>query len=140
MRTIRRIQVAAAVAAGLLTVTAGTASAHHCYKEHWAEAAHENHLRGNTPWVPLSDLGVMYLIPPELQADCAWTADAAVADFMAAHGMPQEPLIHTKATVGSGAYYKKGQAPGPFGYLDDADFMELDVLLGGYLAECAGEG
>lgn len=134
----RTISVGGGLAAALLLVSAGTASAHHCYKS-WSEAAYEHHLAGGTAWVPLSTLGEMFLIPPELQADCGWAADAAVADFMAARGMEQEPLIHSKATTGSGAYYKKGHQPGPFSYLEDADFMELDGYLSGYLAECVAD-
>lgn len=55
---------------------------------------------------------------------------------MAARGLTQEPLIHIKATVGSGAYYKKGHAPQPFSYLSEADFGELTVSLMGRLDGC----
>jgi hypothetical protein len=138
MRMSHRIRYAAALAAVGLVTSAGTASAHHCYKDQWADAAYQHHLNGGTAWVSLSDLGAMFLIPEELQAECGWVADAAVADWMEMNDMTQEPLIHSKATIGSGAFYKKGMAPKPFSYLSDAQFEELGGMLFGYLAECAG--
>ena len=110
MRTTTRRMLGAAAAAAFLVTSAGTASAHHCYKEQWNAAAYENHLRGNTAWMPLSDMAVEFVLAPMgLAEQCAWAADAAVEDYMAAMGMTQEPLIHSKATIGSGAYYKKGK-------------------------------
>ncbi len=126
-------------AASVAILVAGTtaASAHHCYKDDWMAAAYEHLSQGGTPWVPVSDLGVQFIIPPELQADCGYVADLAVADYMEAHGLEQEPLIHGRATVGGGALYNAGKEPKPFSYLDDDDFGELTVTLLGYLEECA---
>lgn len=126
----------AAASTVILMGTATMASAHHCYKDQWSDAAYQNHLAGGSAWMPLSDLGAMFLIPPELQEDCGWVADVAVADFMAQEGLTQEPLIHSKAVTGSGAY-AKGKAPKPFSYLDEAQFGALTESLLGYLAECA---
>ena len=78
----------------------------------WTDRFYSYSPAGTTPGVSLSDLGRMFLIPPELQEPCGWAADKAVEDFMAARGMTQEPLIHSKATIGSGTY-RKGHAPKP---------------------------
>ncbi|SDS30297.1 hypothetical protein [Agrococcus carbonis] len=134
----RRGTAAVALAVVLTMVGATAASAHHCYRDQWAGAAYQHHLRGGTPWVPLSDLGVMFAVPPHLQADCAWVADEVVADFMAENGMTQEPLIHAKATVGGGAAHQ-GREPRPFSYLTEAQFGSLTVdLLAGVEACAAG--
>ena len=136
MRMTQRLRYSAALAAVGLVTSAGAASAHHCYKDRWADAAYQHHLAGGTAWVSLSDLGAQFLVPPELQEECGWVADAAVADWMQARKLTQEPLIHSKATVGGGAH-AKGNTPKPFSYLSDAEFEELGGLLFGYLAECA---
>jgi hypothetical protein len=139
MRTTTRRMLGAAAAAAFLVTSAGTASAHHCYKEQWNAAAYENHLRGNTAWMPLSDMAVEFVLAPMgLAEQCAWAADAAVEDYMAAMGMTQEPLIHSKATIGSGAYYKKGKAPGRIAYLEDADFAVLEGALMTHVEACLG--
>jgi hypothetical protein len=138
MRMSHRIRYAAALAALGLVTSAGAASAHHCYKDQWADAAYEHHRAGGTAWVSLSDLGEMFLVPPELQADCGWVADAAVADWMQARDMTQEPLIHSRATIGGGAA-AKGKAPKPISYISDGDFEELGGILFGYLATCEAE-
>lgn len=135
MRTSRRISLVAATTTVLLAVGATSASAHHCYKDQWADAAYAHHAAGGTPWVPISDMGVMFLVPPELQEQCGWVGDAATADFMAARGLTQEPLIHSKATVGSGAA-GKGKDVKPFSYLSEDDFGELTMSLMGYLETC----
>lgn len=139
MRMSSRIRYAAALAAVGLVTSAGAASAHHCYKDQWADAAYQHHLAGGTAWVSLSDLGTMFLVPPELQEDCAWVVDEVVADWMEANGMSQEPLIHSKATVGGGAFYHKGMAPGPFEYLGDEEFMMLEMGVEAGLAACVAE-
>lgn len=138
MRMSHRIRYAAALAAVGLVTSAGTASAHHCYKDQWADAAYQHHLNGGTAWITLSDLGTMFLVPPELQAECGWVVDDVVADWMADKGMSQEPLIHSRATVGGGAFYHKGKAPGPFEYLGDEDFMMLEAEVMAGLELCAG--
>lgn len=132
-----RATATVALALTLTIVGATAASAHHCYKDDWADAAYQHHAQGGTAWVTLSDLGTMFLIPPELQEQCGYVADDAVADFMAAHGLTQEPLIHSQATVGSGAAYQ-GRGSMPFSYLSDADFEELSISLLTGLAACAG--
>lgn len=132
------LSIGAGIAAALILASTGTASAHHCYKQDWADAAYQHHRAGGTAWVSLSDLGRQFMVPEELQEACGWVADEAVADFMAIKGLEQEPLIHSKATTGSGAY-AKGRAPAPFSYLEEADFELLRGLLFGYLSECAGE-
>lgn len=138
-RTLRRTIVLATAVTGIAALSAATASAHHCYKEEWQEAAHSALQKNSTAWVSLSDLGRMFLIPPELQEQCGHTADEAVSVFMAERGMAQEPMIHSKATTGNGAFYKKGMEPRPFNYLSEADFEDLTVTLSMLLDECAGE-
>jgi len=128
----------AAASAVIMLATTTVASAHHCYKDQWADAAYQHHLAGGTAWVSLSDLGAEFLIPDELKADCGWAADAAVEDFMEAEGLDQEPLIHSKAITGGGAY-AKGKAPKPFSYLTEAQFETLGASLMGYVMECASE-
>ena len=61
--------------------------------------------------------------------------DLAVAEWMGSVGMAQEPLIHSRATIGGGAFYNKGKAPQPFEYLSDADFGQLSGLVMTHLAE-----
>lgn len=123
------------LAVALTMVGATAASAHHCYKDDWAAAAYAHHAQGGTAWVPLSDLGAQFLIPPELQEECGYVADDVVADFMAERGLEQEPLIHSRATVGSGAAYQ-GKGKMPFSYLGEADFEALSVGIMTGLATC----
>ncbi|MHA6523059.1 hypothetical protein [Tessaracoccus sp. G1721] len=127
----------AAAGTVILMASATAASAHHCYKDQWAEAAYQHHLAGGTAWMSLSDMGGMF-IPEELQADCGWVADAAVADFMEAEGLEQEPLIHSKTVTGGGAH-KKGNDPKPFSYLTEDQFRALTISLEDYLGDCAAE-
>ncbi len=131
-----RATAAVALAVAMTMVGASAASAHHCYRDQWADAAYQHHLRGGTAWVPLSDLGAMFVIPPDLQEQCGYVADEVVADFMADNGMTQEPLIHSRATVGSGAAYQ-GKDVRPFSYLDEAQFGTLTVDLLAAVAVCA---
>ncbi|GAA2163268.1 hypothetical protein FHX52_2000 [Humibacillus xanthopallidus] len=112
------------------------ASAHHCYRDYWQPAAYAQHVKGHTPWVPLSDLGTMYLIGPEYAEQCGYVADDAVTAFMAERGLTQEPLIQSRATVGSGAAYQ-GKAPKPFSYLSDGDFAMLTMAVIDGMATCA---
>lgn len=138
MRMSHRIRYAAGLSVVALVTSAGAASAHHCYKEEWTEAAYQRLAAGGTAWVSLSDVGTMFLVPPEHQADCGWVVDEAVAEWMAAEGLTQEPLIHVKATVGGGAYYKKGMEPAPFSYLGEDDFRTLGALVEANLPACTG--
>ena len=126
---MRRLGAIASGAIAIAVASASVASAHHCYKDDWAQAAYEHHLAGGTAWVSLSDLGTMFLLTPEQQAVCSFVVDDAVATWMDERDITQEPLIHSKATVGGGAFYKKGKAPGPFEYLGDADFMALEMAV-----------
>ncbi len=132
----RRATATVALAVALTMVGATAASAHHCYKDDWAAAAYEHHARGGTAWVTLSDLGTMFLIPPELQQQCGYVADDVVADFMADRGLEQEPLIHSRATIGSGAAYQ-GKGNMPFSYLGESDFEALSVGIMAGLATCS---
>ena len=131
-----RATAAVALAVAMTMVGASAASAHHCYRDQWADAAYQHHLQGGTVWVPLSDLGAMFVIPPELQEECGYVADDVVADFMADNGMTQEPLIHSRATVGSGAAYQ-GKDVRPFSYLTEEQFGTLTVDLLAAVEVCA---
>ena len=139
---LRRLGLAASMTAALTLAGASTASAHHCYKDTWSAAAHSQQSSNKSPWMTLSDLGVQFIIIGELNApECAGVADDVVADLMRDKGLVQEPLIHTKATVGGGAFYHKGKAPGPFEYLSEADFEFLTVGVIEGVAKCqAGHG
>ncbi len=121
-KTMTRARAIAGTTAALVLAGAASASAHHCYKEWWADAAYQHHLAGGTAWVPLSDLGTMFIIGPEYAEECGYVADDAVKAWMVDNGLTQEPLIHSKATVGSGSFYKKGKEPKPFSYLSEDDF------------------
>lgn len=131
-----RATAAIALAVAMTMVGASAASAHHCYRDQWAGAAYQHHLQGGTAWVPLSDLGAMFLIPPELQEECGYVADDAVAELMADNGLTQEPLIHSRATVGSGAAYQ-GKNVRPFSYLSEEQFGALTTDLMERLQVCA---
>ncbi|MBB1484651.1 hypothetical protein H5392_12380 [Tessaracoccus sp. MC1865] len=66
-------------------------------------------------------------------------ADKAVKGFMEENNLTQEPMIHSKAITGGGAYYKKGKEPKPFNYLTEDQFMQLDMDLRSLVAECKGD-
>lgn len=137
MMIFGRTSMIIAATAAMTLAGSTVASAHHCYKEQWRDAAYAALAPGGTPWISLSDLGTMFLVPPELQDDCGYVVDDAVADWMDAEGIDQEPLIHSKAVVGGGAYHRAGKEPNPFNYLSESDFESLtDAVLEG-LEECA---
>ncbi|GGK72698.1 hypothetical protein GCM10011509_21600 [Ornithinimicrobium pekingense] len=134
MRMSTRVRYAAALAAAGLVTSAGAASAHHCYKDQWADAAYQHHLAGGTAWTPLSDLGTMIFLAPGDVEKCGGAVDDAVAAWMVDEGLTQEPLIHSRAIVGSGAM-GKGKAPTPFEYLSDDDFGALAELAVAHIME-----
>ena len=134
---LRRAGTVTAAAAAITLAGSSMASAHHCYRDYWQPQAYEQHLRGNTAWVPLSDLGTMFIIGPEYAEKCGYVADDAVKAWMAANDRTQEPLIQSRATVGSGAFYKQGKEPKPFNYLSDEDFGMLTMAVVEGMAECA---
>lgn len=138
-RTLRRTGMVAATTAAFTLAGAGIASAHHCYKDQWQQAAYDHLSANGTAWVSLSDLGTMFLIGPEYAADCGYVADDVVEAWMEAEGMTQEPLIHSRATTGGGALYHKGKEPAPFNYLGDAEFGMLTMGIIDGMAECAPE-
>ena len=134
-RTTGRLLATLAGTAALSIALAGTASAHHCYKEDWNDAAYAHHSQGGTPWQPLSNIGEMVVAEEIGLPQCTYVVDGAVADFMAAKGLTEEPLIHTRATAGGGAAHQGKDVP-PFSYLTDADFVLLDSLLGPAIEDC----
>ncbi|MPV36599.1 hypothetical protein [Georgenia subflava] len=139
----RRAGTVTAAVAALGIATATTASAHHCYKIDWNDSARQQLATHRTAWMPLSDLGEMIIAAPAEQGgydrpDCAASATAAVEAWMAAGGIEEEPLIHSRATVGSGAAYQ-GKAPKGFAYLEEADFVLLTQAIEADLLEtCDG--
>lgn len=135
---LRRAGTVAATVTAISLAGTSMASAHHCYKNYWQPNAYAHHVNGGTAWMPLSDMGTMYLIGPEYAEQCGWVADQAVADFMRTHGLTQEPLIHSRATVGSGAAYQ-GKTVKPFSYLSEEDFGELTMAVVAGMSECAPE-
>lgn len=134
-RTVQRLLAVASGAVALAVGNASLASAHHCYKESWADAAYAQISQGNTAWMSLSDLGKQFLVAPDELADCGYLVDEAVTEWMDASGLTQEPLIHSRATIGSGAYYKKGKEPGKIRYLTEDQFGHLTMLVFEKLAE-----
>lgn len=134
-RVTGRLLAVVAGTAALSVGLAGTASAFHCYKEDWNDAAYAHHSQGGTAWLPLSDLGEI-LIAEELGLpQCAFVADGVIADFMEAKGLTEEPLILSRAVAGGGAAHQGKDVP-PFNYLTDADFVLLESLLGPAIEEC----
>ncbi|MFK5647644.1 hypothetical protein ACI3ET_14100 [Ornithinimicrobium sp. LYQ121] len=136
---LRHRAVSALAAGATLSLLGSTAaSAHHCYKVDWQERAYENLARSGTAWMAVSDLAIMFMVAPG-EDGCAAVVDDAVAAWVTSEGFDQEPPIHSKATIGSGAFYKKGKAPPPITYLSDAQF---ESLIGEYVlpamvaAEC----
>lgn len=140
-RTARRAGSLCAAVAAFSLATAGTASAHFCYKD-WQDAAYRHHVNGGTAWMPLSDMGVLITqeMASEMGADldlsCAHTAtDALVVEFMDEFDMTQEPLIHSRALVAGGAL-KNGKSAGPIKHLTDEQFGFLEVHLFDYVGGC----
>ncbi len=133
---LRRTGTVAATVAAMTLAGSSMASAHHCYKNYWQPNAYGQHLQGNTPWMPLSDMGTMYIIGPEYAERCGYVADDVVADFMKERGLTQEPLIQSRATTGGGAYVQ-GKTVKPFSYLSPADFGELTMGVVEGMATCA---
>jgi len=126
---IRRAGVPAAVAGAVALVAAGPASAHHCYKADWQEAARVQLAAHQTPWMPMSDLLAGAITEVfGLPQECAAHADELVASWMSFAGVEQEPLIQTRATIGGGAE-AQGRPPRPISYLEESDFAYLDGLL-----------
>lgn len=139
-RALRRAgSVAAATAA--LALVGSAASAHHCYKEEWQDAAYAHLSQGGTPWMPLNEFVVLVMeweYSAKVATECAPIAGPLVEDFMDYKGLRQEPLIHMKTTVGSGAFMN-GNAPGPFNYLEE-DFDYLLPALDAGVSACMGWG
>lgn len=133
----RRLGIAVAASATVGLAAATMASAHHCYKDEWQAAAYQHHAAGGTAWMPLSDLGAMIISEDIGLPQCAYVADAVVADWMAATGTTVEPLIHSKATAGGGAAHQ-GKTVKPFSYLGEADFALLQAGIGAGVEECTG--
>ena len=129
-----RATATVALAVVMTIVGATAASAHHCYRDQWADAAYQHHLRGGTAWISLSDMGTQF-IPADLQEQCGYVADEVVADFMDDNGLEQEPLIHSRAVVGSGAGYQGKNVP--FSYLTEEQFGALTAGLMTGVAACA---
>lgn len=137
---MRRALAVAAGAAALTLGTATVASAHHCYKVDWNDKAAEQLAKSGTAWVSLTDMGAMIIAEDIGLPQCAGYAQIAVDHWMAETGTTTVPLIHSKATVGGGSYYKKGVAPKPFAYLGEADFAILEDGLGMAIGACMAAG
>ncbi len=119
-RVLRRTGMVAATTAAFTLAGAGIASAHHCYKDEWRQAAYEHLSTNQTAWVSLSTLGKMFILgDPALIEQCGY-------------------VVHMRATVGGGAFYHKGKAPDPFEYLSDEDFMALEGEIAAGLESCLG--
>ena len=131
---MRRTGAAVAGAAAISLATASIASAHHCYKVDWNDRAYAA-VSSGTAWMSLSDLAGMVISEQIGLPQCAYVGDAVAADYMAAKGMTEEPLIHSKATTGGGAAHR-GKTVKPFSYLNEADFVILDEALTEHVGAC----
>lgn len=124
-------------AAAILAMGATAASAHHCYKADWNDAAATQLAQGGTAWLPLSDLADMIITQEIGLTQCTGYGDGIAAAWMEATGADQEPMIHSKATTGGGAAHQ-GKTVKPFHYLGDADFVILDEALNAAIGDCLG--
>lgn len=136
-RGVRRAGLVSAGAAAILALGATAASAHHCYKADWNDAAATQLNQNSTPWLPLSDLAELVITQDIGLAQCAGYGDQVTAAWMEATGAEQEPLIQIKATAGGGAAHQ-GKTVKPFLYLGDADFAVLDEALTAAIDDCLG--
>ena len=136
---MRRAVATIAGTAALMLGTATVASAHHCYKVDWNDRAAEALAQNNTAWISLTDMGAMIIATDIGLPECSGYASVAVDHWMAQSGATTVPLIHSKATVGGGSFYKKGVAPKPFGYLGEADFVILEEGLGMAIGACMAD-
>ncbi|MDV3222636.1 hypothetical protein [Intrasporangium sp.] len=137
-RTLRRAGTALAATAAITLAGSTMASAHHCYKAEWEQAAYDQLSSGKTAaWLALSDLGTAFLIGPEYAEQCGYVADDVVADWMEMTGTEQEPLIHMRAVIGGGAYWNAGKSPTAIKFLTDEDFGALTVGIINGMATCA---
>jgi hypothetical protein len=136
-RTVRRAGLVAAGAAALVLAGGTAASAHHCYVEDWNDAAYQHLSQGGTAWMPLSDLADLVLAEEVGLPQCVGYGDVAAEFFMEAKGLDEEPLIHSRATVGGGAKHIAGIEPAPFDYLDfEVDGPLLDAAIGAAVEAC----
>lgn len=136
-----------ATTAALSLAGATAASAHHCYKTDWQDAAYERLSQGGTAWLPLTELGRLVIswgdddLGIEPSPECAeYLTSADLAGWMQSKGLAKEPLIHFRATAGGGAYYMKGKKPGSFDYLDHSDFAVLGEALVDAVERCNAAG
>lgn len=137
-RTMRRAGMALAATAAITLAGSTMASAHHCYKAEWEQAAYDQLSSGKTAaWLSLSDLGTAFLIGPEYAEQCGYVADDVVADWMEATETEREPLIHMKAVIGGGAYWNAGTSPKAITFLTDDDFGALTMGVIEGMADCA---
>lgn len=135
----RGVSVVAATAALSLAGTTA-ASAHHCYREQWRDAAYSQLSQGRTPWTPLSELGRVVIAEEIGLPQCApYLTSEDLEPWLEDQGLSQEPLLQFRATVGGGAFYKTGKEPKPFNYLGDDDFAELEGVLAGAIEECMAD-
>ena len=135
MSLVRRSGAVVAGAAAITVATASIASAHHCYKVDWQEAAYAHHVEGGTAWWTLSDLGAMIISEDIGLPQCSYVAEDVVAEFMEEKGLEVEPLIHSRATAGGGAAHQ-GKTVKPFEYLTQQDFVWLTAAIGTGIEEC----
>ena len=135
-RTVRRAGLVTGGVAALV-LSGGSALAHHCYVEDWNDAAYEHLSEGRTPWMPLSDLADLVLAEEVGLPECVGYGDVAAQFFMEAKGLDEEPLLHSRATVGGGAKHRAGIEPAPFDYLDfEVDGPLLDAAIGAAIEAC----
>jgi hypothetical protein len=109
---------------------APAASAFHCYKTDWQDAAYAQ-VRSGTTWTPMSEFlefAVMTFFEGGTP-ECAAHADEWTEAWMEANGVEEEPLINMRATAGGGAHDRNGKTVPPFSYLDDDDFGQLAALI-----------
>lgn len=136
-RAVRRTGLVSVGAAAILAMGATAASAHHCYKADWNDAAATQLSKNSTAWLPLSDLAEFVITQDIGLPQCTGYGDQVAAAWMEATGTEEEPLIHSKATAGGGAAHQ-GKTVKPFLYLGDADFAVLDAALGAAIEDCLG--
>jgi hypothetical protein len=120
---VRRALVTTGTTAGIIALTAGSASAHFCYIKDLNDRAAAN--LGSTPaWLSMSD-AVRMFVEPDM-------CDAGVAIIAAGGGVTPTTLINERGLM-AGGNFKQGKSNPSIGHLD---FAGLEAAIPGAYEAC----